>query len=338
MDCPFCRNETKATYSLLVHVYHKHFLDKKNLTGKVFALIPPILIVIGFISSIIGIYQYATSTDSQKLQNIENAVVYCSLATDFENATACLNSKKITLNQIYGYTQRYENDVNKKYYLGLSYLYNNNYEAAIAYLQQALEENPLNYQIYGDLAYAYYQNKNYSASVEMGEKCMQYQKFNRWCQKGLPLAYIKLSKFESSEKLYEGQLPNLEDDYLQAMHNLAFSYLGIGKCEKAIGIYQKLAAIRKDPCEYHDTGAAYAYLGNKAEAENYYQKAKEINPNYMQNCYPENKEQVLVLNRICKGNNCTIEYISASGVQYTYEEATLIEKNYGLVSIPLCTH
>lgn len=331
--CPFCGNEKTASYRVGWHIWTQHILKPK---GKIGVIIASFILLLSLLANIIQIYQGVFSGDSERLKRVEQVVVYCSLKTDYLNATQCLTQKGISLQDIRDYIELHKNDVNKKYITGLGYLINGNYDSAIAYISMSVEDNPLNYKAYGDLAWLYYQKGNYNKSIEYGLRCLDYDSSNIWCASGLALSYGSAGQYESSKNIYEQLLPNFEANYAQTANNLAFIYLKNGECSKSLEFYHKIENITPNACVYHNIGLSYALLGKQDQAQAYYKKAEATDPNYYFKCFPNRKNKALIINQSCNETTCEpiIEFTPSEN--FTANSIAELLKEMGVPPVGVC--
>ncbi len=136
------------------------------------------------------------------------------------------------------------NDVQSFYDKGLKELWQENWDAALAYFQKAKEKNPQDADVWFQLGYC----------------------------------YGKLGRWQDALEAYK-QFIRIKPDYADAHHNLGLAYGGLGRWQDALEAFKQAVRIKPDDAEAHLLlGSAYGVLGRYQDALEAFKQAVRIKP------------------------------------------------------------
>ncbi len=205
-------------------------------------------------------------------------------------------------------------DVNILNLLGLLYLSKNMPDKAVEFLSKAFVLNQSEY-ICTNLAKAYYFNNEFEKSVKLYKQAIQYGETDDLYY-SMAISYKKLGDYTNVIKCYEKAI-EINPKNVNALYNLSLAYKQINDLKKALyyaemclefnqndeDLYSLLSGYYEDFGNYnsaaymleqayelnknnylysYNLGVLYSRLNDSQKALNYYIKAIEINPNYVE--------------------------------------------------------
>lgn len=141
-------------------------------------------------------------------------------------------------------------------------------EIATATLQQGIE---------------FYRSGNYSLSLR---KLLEAEKTipnDDTLHNSLGLVYLAKDRYKLAANHFKRAL-EIRPDYIEAKNNLGATYLKMKEWDKAIKLFKEVSQnllYATPEIPYTNLGWAYYYQGLYKTAKSYYQKALDINPNYL---------------------------------------------------------
>ncbi|MCR5455558.1 MAG: tetratricopeptide repeat protein [Bacteroidales bacterium] len=185
-------------------------------------------------------------------------------------------------------------------------------DALITYESIGADEKALNMKKF--LAISYYKREDYESSLEYYEALLDvYKQRNDWGN--TKMVYQRLNEIANAKKDYDKVLAYNKDLYndciahnsiresLDALNNVAYTYVCLGDHEKAAKYYQQL--IDTDPKvsgdehfmagNYTNLGLCYQNMGNDAAAVENLKKAIELRQKYSQHLEGSTVENIVAL-------------------------------------------
>jgi tetratricopeptide (TPR) repeat protein len=163
--------------------------------------------------------------------------------------------------------------------LGGIYQDKQNYYEAISKYRLALVLKSDSVPAAYGLAYAYFQNQMYYDAIEQFRTVLYYEPDNAKAHFGLALAYNKLGWTEDETEAYQKAV-KADPQMAPAWQNLAQIYMTQKQYTRAIEAYQQVIKISPSADIFYNVAVAYSSQKLNSQAEQYYLKAVELNPDY----------------------------------------------------------
>lgn len=161
------------------------------------------------------------------------------------------------------------------YWMGVAYYQKGNYDEAIPALKKVIdlgEAGPKLQSSYDFLGWAYFQKGNYDEAIRHLNKAIELEPTDNGSLRGRGWAKHHKGSFSEALSDFNKALENIEpknrDSLKNALRGKAFSYLGLGDMETAIGLIKKA----KEASDYdtnHDLSLIYYVMGDKEKAWEY---------------------------------------------------------------------
>jgi tetratricopeptide (TPR) repeat protein len=285
------------------YYYQQRAVDINPLLAEARTNLGNILLKKNMVDSAIQQYRAAlkiNSTDAKTHHNLANAYSKNGLSDDaIEQYNIALNLDPNFIEIYKGLAQVYHSkgltdkaidilkkaiDINSRdaeIYTTLAGIYQDkqNYDQAISNYRLALTfKNDSIPAAYG-LAYAYFQNQMYYDAIEQFRALLFYEPDNAKAYFGLGLTYNKLGWAEDEIAAYQNAI-KADPNMVAAWQNLAQVYMSRKQYALAVQMYQQV--IRQSPPAdvFYNLAVAYSLLKEYSEAQKYYLKAVELQPNY----------------------------------------------------------
>jgi len=177
--------------------------------------------------------------------------------------------------------QYYYGNINLKKYLAAPKPENIGYlDLAEKHFLKGIEINPEFHHVTYNLGNVYEQRNNAPKALEYLNKTLEMYPTHINSHTLMGKVYGRLlNDYNKSVFYLEKAVYEFKEDSPGVLQNLGNAYAGKGDYTKAIGIFQRL--IKKDPNNaryYINMGITYDRLGDKAKANEAYQKARQIDP------------------------------------------------------------
>ena len=159
------------------------------------------------------------------------------------------------------------------------------YQGAVAKYQEAIQEQPTSYQIYGDMGVAYYKLGQIDKALENYKMFLQKEKEagvtvpNSQIQVSIASIYLEKQDFASAKKYLEGVDESTITDPT-VFYNLGVGYANAKDTDNAIKYFQK--SVQLDPKfvdGYYQLGLMYVGKNDNAKAAENFKKVIEVAPN-----------------------------------------------------------
>ena len=167
-----------------------------------------------------------------------------------------------------------KNEINRKYYLGYYYYYENEPIKAIRTLQSAVtNKKKYNKNIYALLSRVYYDNHDFEKSLDMAAKANKLDGGNSLALGVLGDLSFKNSDYKTALKYYKKAEAKDKNSFVNS-EKAAFTYLKLGEKQKAGELYARiLKATSSSYLSYYHIG-----LFDKSKELAYLKKSVAINP------------------------------------------------------------
>ena len=201
----------------------------------------------------------------------KNAVYFDSAMMAFERAAQIDPS----------FTQAFE-------YAGLTMYYQKQYQRSIDYFNRLLQQDSTSVNAYRNLAFAYLKTEQYQNAARSFRKALDIKPDDVMMRSMLAKIYSFNKDFENAAAQYEIVLKSNGGQVSDSLKceiypELGFDYLNLGKCTTALPIL-----LQAERCQPRDTAilmniaASYQLCNSMKEANSYFRKVLEIEPNNKQ--------------------------------------------------------
>jgi tetratricopeptide (TPR) repeat protein len=169
---------------------------------------------------------------------------------------------------------------------------NGQFDQAIRLLKKAITKEPLNADLWMDLAHCQLEHGQLTKACECFEKVLSWdvQKIEAWF--GFAITLEALKEYDRSFEAYQTVL-RLDPTNEAAHQHLGGLYLMTGQYKKALHIFQCLLLKRQSVTSLMGHALALDYLGKAESACKAYQRVISFNPNTRHRQYIEERVNIL---------------------------------------------
>jgi len=170
------------------------------------------------------------------------------------------------------------NDAQSLYERGVKELWQENWSAALAYLQKAKEKNPQDVYVWFCLGYCYGNLGRYQDEIESYKQAIRINPDYAEAHGALGIAYGSLGRYEDAVESLK-QAIRINPDLAEAHYSLGLAYDELGRYENAVESYKQTIRIKPDYVEaYCRLGIAYGKLGRHQDAAEAFKQVIIIKP------------------------------------------------------------
>ncbi|OGC94489.1 MAG: hypothetical protein A2W25_01525 [candidate division Zixibacteria bacterium RBG_16_53_22] len=173
-------------------------------------------------------------------------------------------------------------------YAGLTMYYQRQYQRSIDYFNRLLQQDSTNVNAYRNLAFAYLKTEQYQNAARSFRKALDIKPDDVLMRSMLAKIYSFNKDFDNAAAQYEMVLKSNGGQVSDSLKceiypELGFDYLNLGKCSAALPIL-----LQAEKCKPRDTAilmniaASYQLCNSIKEANSYFRKVLEIEPNNKQ--------------------------------------------------------
>lgn len=178
-----------------------------------------------------------------------------------------------------------ENRLDVLYSIAVNYENLNDFDTAIQYLSEALEDEKDNITILFELGYCADRIEDFTSAIKYYDSYLDIDPFSDVVWFNLGIVYSKTLEFNKAIEAYDFSIA-LNEKYSLAYFNKGNALANCGKYTEAIDTYKEYLAYE----EFHTEticyiGECYERLNNLSAAVYYYDKALELDPSYSDAIY-----------------------------------------------------
>jgi len=244
--------------------------------------------------------EYDKGLASGAIGNYQEALVHFDNAIELDSTNAnAYYSKGATLAFLERYSEAIETmDLAQKYYGGVtidllnvkakSYAALGDFNNAIAQYQIAITIQPENSDLWNDLGITYAQNEDYYYAMKAFDKALEIGDSDDVITlANIGNVLIFQRKFFEASLIYT-KIIEEAPEYQKAYDNRGSSYFKIGFMQQALEDWEKALELDGNnpfACRVSNVGNGHLAIGDTKKAQEYYNQAETLDPNYLQNCY-----------------------------------------------------
>lgn len=153
------------------------------------------------------------------------------------------------------------------------------FQKAIGYLKQVLQRDAFNDDALYELAFCLDQTENDIGAVEFFQKHVDNNPYSHHAWFNLGNAYLKLEMFEKAAEAFDYAIV-IKEDFASAYFSKALAFMSVKKYNEAIvELHSSLEFELIDSVTYYYMGECFEKLEDLQNAERYYRKATQSDPN-----------------------------------------------------------
>ncbi|WP_147296588.1 tetratricopeptide repeat protein [Flagellimonas nanhaiensis] len=152
-----------------------------------------------------------------------------------------------------------------------------NYDEAIRYYSQALEQAPSNATCHNNLGACYHMKKEYPRAISYFQKALSLDPNHAAAMKSLGNVYFETHKDDEALECYLKSI-SLEPSDATTHHYLGVIYAGKQICTKAVEHFERAVQLAPKPESYNELANAHFKLFEFDKAVEYFTKALELRP------------------------------------------------------------
>ena len=166
------------------------------------------------------------------------------------------------------------------YYVGLNFLWADDYENALPYFEKAIQKDPGYTVAYFYIGYCNGELGRLTEAIEAYKQAIRLKPDYEKAHVNLGAAYDNLGRHMEAIEAYK-QAIRLKPDFAEAHYNLGVGYDNLGRHTEAIEAFKQAIRLKPDDEEaHHSLGVVYGKLERLTEAIEAFKQAIRLKPNY----------------------------------------------------------